>query len=73
MKSLLKFIIVLAGITTLASYLLKFNFSDDIAKDIGTMTEYGIRNTINTVSVAKDTLSKKFNFPQIDTTAIFNH
>lgn len=73
MKSILKFIIVLTGITTITSYLLKFNFSDDIAKDIGTMTEQGIRNTINTVSDIKDTISLKINFPQIDTVIFYDY
>lgn len=72
MKSILKFIILLAGITTIASYLLKFNFSNDIAKDIGTMTEHGIRNTINTVSDIKDTISMKINFPQLDTVIFYD-
>lgn len=36
------------------------------------MTEHGIRNTINTVSDIKDTISMKINFPQLDTVIFYD-
>ena len=52
MKSLIKFIVILAGITTIATYLLNFNFSGDIAKDCGTFVEDGINNIKSTTTQA---------------------
>lgn len=42
MKSVIKFIVILAGITAIATYILNFNSSGDIAKDCGKAVEDGI-------------------------------
>lgn len=52
MKSLIKFIVILAGITTIATYLLNFNSSGDIAKDCGTAVEDGINKIKSTTTQA---------------------
>lgn len=52
MKSLIKFIVILAGITTIATYLLNFNSSGDIAKDCGTAVEDGINKIKSTITQA---------------------
>ena len=49
MKSLIKFIVILAGITAIATYLLNFNSSGDIAKDCGTAVEDGINKIKSTI------------------------
>lgn len=52
MKSLIKFIVILAGITTIATYFLNFNSSGDIAKDCGTAVEDGINKIKSTTTQA---------------------
>lgn len=52
MKSLIKFIVILAGITAIATYLLNFNSSGDIAKDCGTAVEDGINKIKSTTTQA---------------------
>lgn len=63
MKSLIKFIVILAGITTIATYILNFNSSGDIAKDCGKAVEEGI-NKIR--STAAKTIDKTKNLTQSD-------
>ena len=63
MKSLIKFIVILAGITTIATYILNFNSSGDIAKDCGKAVEDGI-NKIK--STAAKTIDKTKNLTQSD-------
>lgn len=63
MKSLIKFIVILAGITTIATYILNFNSSGDIAKDCGKAVEDGI-NKIE--STAAKTIDKTKNLTQSD-------
>jgi len=63
MKSLIKFIVILAGITAIATYLLNFNFSGDIAKDCGTFVEDGINNIKST---AAKTIDKTKDLTQLD-------
>ena len=63
MKSLIKFIVILAGITTIATYILNFNSSGDIAKDCGKAVEEGI-NKIK--STAAKTIDKTKNLTQSD-------
>ena len=63
MKSLIKFIVILAGIITIATYILNFNSSGDIAKDCGKAVEDGI-NKIK--STATKTIDKTKNLTQSD-------
>lgn len=63
MKSLIKFIVILAGITTIATYILNFNSSGDIAKDCGKAVENGI-NKIK--STAAKIIDKTKNLTQSD-------
>ena len=63
MKSLIKFIVILAGITTIATYILNFNSSGDIAKYCGKAVEDGI-NKIK--STAAKTIDKTKNLTQSD-------
>ena len=63
MKSLIKFIVILAGITTIATYILNFNSSGDIAKDCDKAVEDGI-NKIK--STAAKTINKTKNLTQSD-------
>ena len=63
MKSLIKFIVILAGITTIATYILNFNSSGDIAKDCGKAVEAGI-NKIK--STATKTIDKTKHLTQSD-------
>lgn len=63
MKSLIKFIVILAGITTIATYILNFNSSGDIAKDCGKAVEEGI-NKIK--STAAKIIDKTKNLTQSD-------
>lgn len=63
MRSLIKFIVILAGITTIATYILNFNSSGDIAKDCGKAVEDGI-NKIE--STAAKTIDKTKNLTQSD-------
>ena len=63
MKSLIKFIVILAGITTIATYILNFNSSGDIAKDCGRAVEDGINNIKST---AVKPIDKIKNFIQSD-------
>lgn len=63
MKSLIKFIVILAGITTIATYILNFNSSGDIAKDCGKAVE----DSINKIkSTAAKTIDKTKNLTQSD-------
>lgn len=67
MKSLIKFIVILAGITAIATYLLNFNSSGDIAKDCGTFVEDGINKIKSTATqVAVITLDKTKTLTQSD-------
>lgn len=50
MKSVIKFIVILAGITAIATYILNFNSSEDIAKDCGKAVEDGINKIKSTAS-----------------------
>lgn len=50
MKSVIKFIVILAGITAIATYILNFNSSGDIAKDCGKAVEDGINKIKSTAS-----------------------
>lgn len=63
MKSLIKFIVILAGITAIATYILNFNSSGDIAKDCGRAVEDGINNIKST---AAKTIDKTKNLTQLD-------
>ena len=63
MKSIIKFVVLLAGITTIIAYLLDFNPSGDIAKDCSTVVEDGI-NKIK--STAAKTIDKTKNLTQSD-------
>ena len=67
MKSLIKFIVILAGITTIATYILNFNSSGDIAKDCGKAVEEGINKIKSTATQATAiTINKTKNFTQLD-------
>lgn len=67
MKSLIKFIVILAGITAIATYLLNFNSSGDIAKDCGTAVEDGINKIKSTATqAALITLDKTKTLTQSD-------
>lgn len=67
MKSLIKFIIILAGITTITAYLLDFNPSGDIAKDCSTAVEDGINKIKSTATQATAiTIDKTKNLTQLD-------
>ena len=63
MKSLIKFIVILAGITTIATYILNLNSSGDIAKDCGKAVENGINKLKST---ATKTIDKTKNLTQSD-------
>lgn len=67
MKSLIKFIVILAGITAIATYILNFNSSGDIAKDCGRAVEDGINNIKSTATQATTiTLDKVKTLTQLD-------
>lgn len=67
MKSIIKFIIILAGITTITAYLLDFNTSGDIAKDCSTAVEDGINKIKSTATRATAiTIDKTKNLTQLD-------
>ena len=63
MKSLIKFIVILAGITTIATYILNFNSSGDIAKDC----RKAVEDALNKIkSTAAKTINKTKNLTQSD-------
>ena len=67
MKSIIKFVVLLAGITTIIAYLLDFNPSGDIAKDCSTVVEDGINKIKSTATQATAiTINKTKNFTQLD-------
>lgn len=66
MKSLIKFILICTGIVTVTSFLIHFESSGDIPKDVGNITETAVRNTLNTTSEAWDSI-KVYLTPPLDT------
>lgn len=57
MKSLLKFIIITAGIISILSYFLNFKSSGNIPQDVGNITQHATQNALDTFDSLKLKLS----------------
>ena len=74
MKSIIKFIVILAGITAIATYILNFNSSGDIAKDCGKAVEDGINKIKSTATqAAVITIDKTKTLTQSDSLQSFKN